>query len=75
MQKTKQQNHAAALSLPASIWMAPGAMVADAAAVLWMPRLLELIRSCSSSSSSSAGTVSPEVEAALYLAARNAVVR
>ena len=50
-------------------------MVADAAALLWMPRLLELIRSCSSSSASSVGTVSPGVEAALYPAARNAVVR
>jgi len=49
-------------------------MVADAAASLWMPRLLELIRSCSTASSG-AGAVSPEVEAALYLAARNAVVR
>ena len=71
----QQQNPAAALSLPASIWRAPGAMVADAAASLWMPRLLELIRSCSSSSGSGGSAVSPEVEAALYLAARNAVVR
>lgn len=50
-------------------------MVADAAASLWMPRLLELIRSCASSGASGASAVSPEVESALYLAARNAVVR
>jgi len=52
-------------------------MVADAAASLWVPRLLELIRSASSSSgaSAAAGTFSPDAEAALYLAARNAVVR
>lgn len=80
----KQKNAAAALALPASIWRAPGTTVADAAPSVWLPRLLELIRAAAPASSSATATAtasatnstfSPEFEAALYRAARNAVVR